>query len=222
MVYYGDSFNLDYMLHEMGDPLGASRNGRTWEDALEHLYFSQLGQPTKAQIEEHSRNQRLQLRDIGALESFEKNISDDLVRIFFEMCYPQCPIFDRADFQLKYEAGRVSPLVLQAVYFVALNHCSEELYQRAGFANRYLATFTCYQRAKTLYDINHESDAIATLQAIYLLSFWWGSPMEQKDMWHWTGIACNRAQSLGLHQGLVIYGRCCELADASSGKLMWD
>ncbi|KAE8418668.1 fungal-specific transcription factor domain-containing protein [Aspergillus pseudocaelatus] len=206
VVYYGDSFNLDYMLHEMGDPLGASRNGRTWEDALEHLYFSQLGQSTKTQIEEHSRNQRLQLRDIGALESFEKNISDDLIRIFFEMCYPQCPIFDRADFQLKYESGRVSPLVLQAVYFVALNHCSEELYKRAGFANRYLATFTCYQRAKTLYDINHESDAIATLQAIYLLSFWWGSPMEQKDMWHWTGIACNRAQSLGLHQRKTYVG----------------
>ncbi|GMF72073.1 unnamed protein product [Aspergillus oryzae] len=206
VVYYGDSFNLDYMLHEMGDPLGASRNGRTWEDALEHLYFSQLGQSTKTQIEEHSRNQRLQLRDIGALKSFEKNVSDDLIRIFFEMCYPQCPIFDRADFQHNYEAGRVSPLVLQAVFFLALNHCSEELYKRAGFANRYLATFTCYQRAKTLYDTNYESDAIATLQAVYLLSFWWGSPMEQKDMWHWTGIACNRAQSLGLHQRLVIYG----------------
>ncbi|KAE8325724.1 fungal-specific transcription factor domain-containing protein [Aspergillus sergii] len=206
VVYYGDSFNLDYMLHEMGDPLGASRNGRTWEDALEHLYFSQLGQSTKTQIEEHSRNQRQQLRDIGALKSFEKDVSDDLIRIFFEMCYPQCPIFDRADFQLNYEAGRVSPLVLQAVFFVALNHCSEELYKRAGFANRYLATFTCYQRAKTLYDTNYESDAIATLQAVYLLSFWWGSPMEQKDMWHWTGIACNRAQSLGLHQRKTYVG----------------
>ncbi|KAB8220870.1 fungal-specific transcription factor domain-containing protein [Aspergillus novoparasiticus] len=206
VVYYGDSFNLDYMLHEMGDPLGASRNGRTWEDALEHLYFSQLGQTTKTQIEEHSRNQRLLLRDIGALKTFEKNVSDDLIRIFFEMCYPQCPIFDRADFQLRYEAGRVSPLVLQAVYFVAVNHCSAELYKRAGFANRYLATFTCYQRAKTLYDTNFESDAIATLQAVYLLSFWWGSPMEQKDMWHWTGVACNRAQSLGLHQRKTYVG----------------
>ncbi|KNG81129.1 fungal specific transcription factor domain protein [Aspergillus nomiae NRRL 13137] len=206
VVYYGDSFNLDYILHQMGDSLGASRNGRTWEDTLEHLYFSQLGQSTKTQIEEHSRNQRLQLRDIGALRPFEKNASDDLIKVFFEMCYPQCPIFDRADFQLKYEAGRVSPLVLQAVYFVALNHCSEEVYKRAGFENRYLATFTCYQRAKTLYDTNYESDAIATLQAVYLLSFWWGSPMEQKDMWHWTGIACNRAQSLGLHQRKTYVG----------------
>ncbi|KAE8371486.1 fungal-specific transcription factor domain-containing protein [Aspergillus bertholletiae] len=206
VVYYGDSFNLDYMLQEMGDPFGASRNGRTWEDALEHLYFSQLGESTKTQIEEHSRNQRLQLRDIGAHKTFEKNVSDDLIKIFFELCYPQCPIFDRADFQLKYEAGRVSPLVLHAMYFMALNHCSEEVYKRAGFENRYLATFTCYQRAKTLYDTNHESDAIATLQAVYLLSFWWGSPMEQKDMWHWTGIACNRAQSLGLHQWKTYVG----------------
>ncbi|KAB8232854.1 transcription factor domain-containing protein [Aspergillus alliaceus] len=206
VVYYGDSFNLDYMLHQMGDPLGTARNGRTWEDTIEHLYFNQLGQSTKAQIEEHSQKERLNLRDIGALKPFEKNVSDDLIRVFFRVWYPQCPIFDRATFQLKYEAGRVSPLVLQAVYFLALSVCNEAIYKRAGFENRYLATFTCYQRAKALYDTNYESDAIGTLQAVYLLSFWWGSPMEQKDMWHWTGVASALAQSLGLHQRKTYVG----------------
>ncbi|KAB8075396.1 fungal-specific transcription factor domain-containing protein [Aspergillus leporis] len=196
VAYYGDSFNLEYMLHEMGSPLNASTNSCT----LEHLYLKQLGRSTKDIIEEHSRNQRLRLKDKGAFQAFERDISDELIRTFFEICYPQIPIFDRADFQLKYETGRVSPLVLQAVYFVAITHCSESLYKRAGFTNRYLGTFTCYQRAKALYDANHESDAIATLQAVYLLSYWWGSPMEQKDMWYWVGIASSLAQSLGLHQ----------------------
>jgi hypothetical protein len=195
------------MLHEMGSPLNASTNSCT----LEHLYLKQLGRSTKDIIEEHSRNQRLRLKDKGAFQAFERDISDELIRTFFEICYPQIPIFDRADFQLKYETGRVSPLVLQAVYFVAITHCSESLYKRAGFTNRYLGTFTCYQRAKALYDANHESDAIATLQAVYLLSYWWGSPMEQKDMWYWVGIASSLAQSLGLHQRLVDTVICCSL-----------
>jgi hypothetical protein len=66
-----------------------------------------------------------------------------------------------------------------------------------------MATFTFYQRAKALYDASYESDAIATVQALYLLSYWWGSPLEQKDMWHWTGLAVGLAQTLGLHQRSV-------------------
>ncbi|KAF7585579.1 hypothetical protein BBP40_010638 [Aspergillus hancockii] len=203
VTYYGDSFNLEYMLHEMGDPLSASSNGRTLESTIEHLYLKQLERSTKDLIEKHSQNQRLQLKVQRAFEIFERDVSDDLIRTFFELCHSQIPIFDRADFQLKYEAGGVSLLVLQAVYFVAITHCSESLYRRAGFTNRYLATFTCYQRAKALYDANYESDAIATLQAVYLLSYWWGSPMEQKDMWYWLSVASGLAQSLGLHQRLV-------------------
>ncbi|KAL5365315.1 fungal-specific transcription factor domain-containing protein [Aspergillus floccosus] len=200
VTYYGDSSNLEYMLHEMGDPLSAMSNGLTLEGTIEHLYFRQLGRATKSLLEEHRRKEGLWLKGNGAFETFERTVSQDLIRTFFESCHSQIPIFDRGDFQLKYEAGRISLLVLHAVYFVAMAHCSETLYERAGFTDRYSATFACYQKAKALYDANYESDAIATLQAVCLLSYWWGSPLEQKDMWHWLGVASNLAQSLGLHQ----------------------
>ncbi|KAG2421718.1 hypothetical protein HFD88_005694 [Aspergillus terreus] len=175
-------------------------NGLNLEGTIENLYLKQLGPSTRSLLEDHRRNEGLYLKTNRAFETFERTIGQDLIRTFFELCHPQIPIFDRADFQLKYEAGRVSLLILHAVYFVAIAHCNETLYRQAGFTDRYSATFACYQKAKTLYDASYESDAIATLQAVCLLSYWWGSPLEQKDMWHWLGIASGLAQSLGLHQ----------------------
>ncbi|KAG4262707.1 hypothetical protein FPRO03_10070 [Fusarium proliferatum] len=69
-----------------------------------------------------------------------------------------------------------------------------------GFPNRYLASFAFYRRAKALYDADYESDGIATVQAAILLSHRWDGPMEQKDTWHWLGVATGLAQSLGMHR----------------------
>lgn len=129
--------------------------------------------------------------------------------------YPLCPIFDLSEFHAKYKAGQVSPLVLQALYFVGAAHCDSSRIEKAGFSSRYMATFTFYQRAKALYDANYELDAIATVQALYLLSYWWGSPLEQKDIWHWTGLAVGLPQALGLHQKSVDIGILFDVAEAN-------
>ncbi|RBR05707.1 hypothetical protein FVER53590_29976 [Fusarium verticillioides] len=72
-----------------------------------------------------------------------------------------------------------------------------------GFPNRYLAGLTFYRRAKALYDADYESDGIATVQAAILLSHRCDGPTEQKDTWHWLGIATGLAQSLGMHRRLL-------------------
>ncbi|KAK2811592.1 hypothetical protein FQN50_001934 [Emmonsiellopsis sp. PD_5] len=205
VMYFGDSSNFEYVLREMGGPFDDStRSTNTpWTETIQHLHSNQLSQATKTLLDEQSRKEHHLLQELGALDPFEPAVSDELVRLFFTQIYPASPIFDRADFCSRYEARRVSPLVLQGVYFVALAHSSEAVYRRAGFADRYRAAFTCYRRAKALYDANYEADAISSLQAVYLLSHWWGSPMEQKDTWYWTGVAVGLAQSLGLHQQLV-------------------
>ncbi|KAK2787289.1 hypothetical protein FQN52_003419 [Onygenales sp. PD_12] len=202
VMYFGDSSNFEYVLREMGGPFDDNtRSTNTpWTETIQHLHSNQLSQATKTLLDEQSRKEHQLLQELGALDPFEPAVSDELVRLFFTQIYPASPIFDRADFCSRYEARRISPLVLQGVYFVALAHSSEAVYRRAGFADRYRAAFTCYRRAKALYDANYEADAISSLQAVYLLSHWWGSPMEQKDTWYWTGVAVGLAQSLGLHQ----------------------
>ncbi|KAH1581507.1 hypothetical protein KXV58_007426 [Aspergillus fumigatus] len=206
VVYYGDSFNLNYVLREMGNPFQGDFDSSSLKLRIEELYLNRLGQSTKDQLDAHECSQRIRLEEMGTFQRLDKEISDALIQTFFAVVYPLCPIFDLSEFHTKYRAEQVSPLVLQALYFVAASHCEQSLIEKAGFPNRHMATFTFYQRAKALYDANYESDAIATVQALYLLSYWWGSPLEQKDMWHWTGLAVGLAQTLGLHQSKTYAG----------------
>ncbi|RHZ57497.1 uncharacterized protein CDV56_107883 [Aspergillus thermomutatus] len=206
MVYYGDSFNLNYVLREMGNPFPGAFDNSSLSFSIEELYLSRLGQPTKDQLDAHEHSERFRLQEMGAVQRLDKEISDALIQTFFSVVYPLCPIFDLSDFHAKYKSKQISPLVLQALYFVAAAHCEFSWIEKAGFSTRYMATFTFYQRAKGLYYANYESDAIATVQALYLLSHWWGSPLEQKDPWHWTGLAVGLAQALGLHQSRAYTG----------------
>ncbi|KEY83142.1 transcription factor fungal specific [Aspergillus fumigatus] len=173
----------------MGNPFQGDFDSSSLKLRIEELYLNRLGQSTKDQLDAHECSQRIRLEEMGTFQRLDKEISDALIQTFFAVVYPLCPIFDLSEFHTKYRAEQVSPLVLQALYFVAASHCEQSLIEKAGFPNRHMATFTFYQRAKALYDANYESDAIATVQALYLLSYWWGSPLEQKDMWHWTGLA---------------------------------
>ncbi|KAF4185469.1 hypothetical protein CNMCM7927_006676 [Aspergillus lentulus] len=206
MVYCGDAFNINYVLREMGNPFQGDFDSSSFKLGIEELYMNRLGQPTKDRLDSHECSERIRLQEMGAFQRLDTEISDALVQTFFAIVYPLCPIFDLSEFHTKYKAEQISPLVLQALYFVAAAHCELSLIEKAGFANRYMATFTFYQRAKALYDANYESDAIATVQALYFLSYWWGSPLEQKDMWHWTGLAVGLAQTLGLHQSKTYAG----------------
>lgn len=211
MVYYGDSFNLNYVLREMGNPFQGGFDSTSLTLSIEQLYLDRLDQPTKEYLNAHEHSERLRLQEMGAVQRLDKEISDALIQAFFAVVYPTSPIFDLSEFRTKYKAEQISPLVLQAMYFVAAAHCEYSWIEKAGFASRYMATFTFYQRAKELYDANYESDAIATVQALYLLSYWWGSPLEQKDTWHWTGLAVGLAQTLGLHQRFAEPQYCSNL-----------
>lgn len=203
VIYYGDSYNLKLIALEWGDAVDGVPLERPWDDATENLHLNRIGEHTRNRIHDHHRRERTRLRELGVFDAIDKRISDKLVQSYFENFYPTCPTIDRADFRLKYESGNASQLLLQAIYFVAVAHGGETLYKEAGFSSRYLAAFTFYQRAKALYDANQEPDAIATLQAVHLLSHWGDKPEEQKDLWHWIGIAVSLAQALGLHRRSV-------------------
>lgn len=201
--YYGDAFNLNYVFAEMCDPFRTTSDSNSIEINMERLHFEHLDGTSKMLINERRRNDTLRLQEQCAFKMPSKVISDELIRIFFRQCFPFCLVFDREDFSMKYESGRLSPLILQAIYFLAFIHCEDGLYQTAGFPNRHEASSVFYHRAKALYDANYESDTIANLQAVFILSQWWGTPTEQKYIWHWTGVATNLAQSLELHRSSV-------------------
>lgn len=56
---------------------------------------------------------------------------------------------------------------------------------------------------QALYDLDYESDRVAIVQALLLLTYWYETPDDQKDTWHWMGIAICLAHTIGLHRNPI-------------------
>lgn len=141
---------------------------------------------------------------MGAFKMPSDEFSNALLHAFFKYVYPVHPILNRSKVLQLYEAGQLSPLLLNAIFLVGVSHVPECAYKAAGFKSRYVANVTFYKRAKALYDANYETDPITTLQALVLITYWWGRPTEPKDPWYWLGIVAVHAESLQMHQAFVL------------------
>lgn len=51
-----------------------------------------------------------------------------------------------------------------------------------------------------LYDFDYEPDRLVLVQALLLMSYWYETPDDQKDTWHWMGVAISLAHTIGLHR----------------------
>lgn len=203
VVYMGDSNNMKYLIHEVGDPFKSLGRRRLWGDYLQQGATARLTPATYATLSALRTADEEHLRNIGAFTLHESHLREELVEVFFDRVYPFFPIFDKTDFQALHHENRMPPLLLNAVYCVASIHCSEDLIKRLGYDSRFLACTTFYQRAKALHEKDYEKDAIASIQACILLMNWWQEPMDQKDRWFWLGVATHMAQGLGMHRAYV-------------------
>ncbi|RJE26775.1 hypothetical protein PHISCL_00907 [Aspergillus sclerotialis] len=129
-----------------------------------------------------------------------REVSDALIRAFFDVIHPAFPVFDRRNFTRLYHQGHASPLVLQAIFLLGFTIGGEDLVEAAGYSDRATARKTHYLRAKALYDADYETDRMNLVAVLLLLGFWWGSPEDQKDTCYWIGCATTVAQSLGMHR----------------------
>ncbi|KAJ5772742.1 hypothetical protein N7457_007638 [Penicillium paradoxum] len=135
----------------------------------------------------------------GALEFPSPTICDTLLQAYFDWLHPCFPILDRADVQAGYQEGTLSPLLLQSMLFIGVSLCSDTALFTTGLGNRYQAKEAIYHRAKDIYDSGWETDTVTKLQSLFLLSFWRGSPTEERDVRFWLGAAIGLAQTKGLH-----------------------
>lgn len=58
----------------------------------------------------------------------------------------------------------------------------------------------CLIRQQLLYDFDYEGDRVALVQALLLLTYWYETPDDQKDTWHWMGVAISLSHTIGLHR----------------------
>jgi hypothetical protein len=51
-----------------------------------------------------------------------------------------------------------------------------------------------------LYDFDYEIDRVSLVQSLLLMTYWYETPDDQKDTWHWMGVAISLAHTIGLHR----------------------
>ncbi|XEU97693.1 hypothetical protein FSHL1_002979 [Fusarium sambucinum] len=193
--FLGDSSSLSYIIELICTPRSGVSEPVKVHYPIPASIVERAVAPSRPQIEP------LRLQDALTLPSRE--ISDRLVYVFFDIVHPPWPVVDRKSFLQLYRDRKASPLLLHAMFLVTFIFCDEDLIRDAGFSDRVAARKYHYLRAKTLYDVDHETDRDILAASLHLLGFWWNGPDDQKDAWFWSGCATSYAQSLGLHRSTV-------------------
>ncbi|KAL3451589.1 fungal-specific transcription factor domain-containing protein [Aspergillus insuetus] len=147
----------------------------------------------------HQVQRAAQLESDGSLSFPPQETTDSLLQAYFRWFHPCFPILDRAAIYRGRCQGTLSPLLLQAMLFIGVSLCDDEVFARTEFPVRYRAKFLFYSRAKAIYEADAESSPTVKLQALFMLSFWRGGPSEERDVRFWLGVAISLAQKRGMH-----------------------
>ncbi|KAI1308878.1 fungal-specific transcription factor domain-containing protein [Xylaria venustula] len=145
------------------------------------------------------------LRTKGALSVPSFAFQKALLGAYAEYVHPYMPLLDLNDFLCTVNAqdgsrGQTSLFLYQAVMFCATAFVSNTALKEAGFASRKLARRAFFYKARLLYDFDYESDRLLLVQGLLLMTYWYETPDDQKDTWHWMGVAISLGHTIGLHR----------------------
>ncbi|KAI9746365.1 MAG: hypothetical protein M1818_000077 [Claussenomyces sp. TS43310] len=141
----------------------------------------------------------------GALTIPEFEFRNELLRNYIEYVHPYMPLLELHDFlkivdQGDGVRGKISLIVFQAVMFAGSAFIDMAHLRNAGYESRKAARKAFYQKARLLYDFDYECDRLVLVQSLLLMTYWYETPDDQKDTWHWMGVAISLAHTIGLHR----------------------
>jgi len=142
----------------------------------------------------------------------KEELRQSFVETYFEYCYTWCPVLD-AD-MLTYEM-RTSPMLANAVSLAASN-IRPPLVGHEGSA-------TYYERARTLFYNDEETDGLTALKALSLF-YWWAprapSIAHRHSSWWWTSVIIRHAQQMNIHREPTD-GSMTELTMSLRRRIWW-
>ncbi|PHH69643.1 hypothetical protein CDD80_6602 [Ophiocordyceps camponoti-rufipedis] len=144
------------------------------------------------------------LRTKGALTLPSAVLQAALLRAYAEFVHPFMPLLDLDEFLAVVGrgqgGGQLSLFLYQAVSFAATAFVDMRHLREAGFSTRKAARKAFFQRTRLLYDLDYEADRLVLVQGLMLMTYWYETPDDQKDTWHWMGVAVSLAHTIGLHR----------------------
>lgn len=153
---------------------------------------------------------RLQKEDIdylamkGALTVPDVGLRNELIKSYIHYVHTYMPLLDLEDFlqviAMNDGVHRMSLLLFQAVMFAGTAFVDLKHLRAAGYHSRKSARKIFFQRTRLLYDFDYEVDRISLVQSLLLMTYWYETPDDQKDTWHWMGVSLSLAHTIGLHR----------------------
>ncbi|KAJ8127904.1 hypothetical protein O1611_g5732 [Lasiodiplodia mahajangana] len=145
------------------------------------------------------------LRAKGALSVPGISLQKALLHAYVEYVHPYMPLLDLHSFLSIVDAqdgsrGQTSLFLYQAVMFCATAFVSNKVLKEAGYASRKAARRAFFSKARLLYDFDYENDRLLLVQGLLLMTYWYETPDDQKDTWHWMGVAISLGHTIGLHR----------------------
>ncbi|KAI9839841.1 MAG: hypothetical protein M1819_000031 [Sarea resinae] len=141
----------------------------------------------------------------GCVSIPELRLRNELLQSYVKFVHPYMPLLELNEFlriieQSDGSNGAISLLLFQAVMFAGTAFVDMEYLLSAGFTTRKAARKAFFHKARLLYDFDCEVDRISLVQALLLMTFWYETPDDQKDTWHWMGVAISLSHTIGLHR----------------------
>ncbi|KAH8149826.1 uncharacterized protein LAJ45_05978 [Morchella importuna] len=141
----------------------------------------------------------------GALTLPAEPLRSELLKSHFDFVHPYMPLLNRREFldivtSEDGSKGKVSLLLFQAVMFTGSAFVDMDSLRIAGFTTRKAARKAFFTKVRALYDFDHEQDRMSLVQTLLLMTYWYETPDDQKDTWHWMGVAISLCHTIGLHR----------------------
>lgn len=141
----------------------------------------------------------------GALSVPTLPLQNALLQAYVEYVHPYMPLMDLNSFlgiinTRDGQNGQTSLFLYQAVMFAASAFVDMKYLREGGYTTRKAARKSFFQKTRLLYDFDYESDRLVLVQALLLMTYWYETPDDQKDTWHWMGVAISLAHTIGLHR----------------------
>ncbi|KAH7362661.1 cutinase transcription factor 1 beta, partial [Plectosphaerella cucumerina] len=141
----------------------------------------------------------------GAISLPPLQLQTALLQAYVEYVHPYMPLLDLHEFLSIVNSreglcGQVSLFLYQAVMFAATAFVDMKSLREGGYSTRKAARRSFFQKTRLLYDFDYESDRLVLVQSLLLMTYWYETPDDQKDTWHWMGVAISLAHTIGLHR----------------------
>lgn len=200
-LYLGESFSLTYSIHDVLAPFLSDRSN--YQKRL-HFPIAEGFDPSDSGRQNIVNAQVRLLQERKVIHQLEPDALEKLLKVYFRWFHPGFPLVNQHGFLQRCLNNQMSLLVLNAVLLVAATVCDKADLPLTKCPTRHRAREVFYRQAKALYDEDLDPDKVNNIVAVFLMSFWWGGSNDEKDSWHWMGIAISQAQSLGMHRSYVL------------------